>query len=154
MPAAIGGGAIVHYLKHHCGEKLITWRPCANRQTITLCLMLQRRRIPIWSNPRCSRTSLLAVLDHTAPMGGRKLRSWICSHCATVNWNRRQQMIADLLHESDFARSLRHRSNRFAISSAPPGGFRRLPAMRGTWLRPCAPADSRIKTELAKLTER
>src|SRR4029453_8503209 len=55
-------------------------------------------------------TSLLAVLDRTVtPMGGRKLRSWILQPLRDLSeLNRRQRMIADLLHESDLLGSLRH----------------------------------------------
>ena len=54
-------------------------------------------------------TSLLAVLDRTVtPMGGRKLRSWILQPLRDLHeLNCRQQMIADLLHESDLLGSLR-----------------------------------------------
>jgi len=49
------------------------------------------------------------VLDRTmTPMGGRKLRSWILQPLRDLNeLNCRQQMIADLLHESDLLGSLR-----------------------------------------------
>jgi DNA mismatch repair protein MutS len=49
------------------------------------------------------------VLDRTVtPMGGRKLRSWILQPLRNLNeLNCRQQMIADLLHESDLLGSIR-----------------------------------------------
>jgi len=49
------------------------------------------------------------VLDRTmTPMGGRKLRSWILQPLRDLNeLNCRQQVIADLLHESDLLGSLR-----------------------------------------------
>src|SRR5438094_461318 len=54
-------------------------------------------------------TSLLAVLDRTVTrLGGRKLRSWILQPLRDLHeLNCRQQMIADLLHESDLLGSLR-----------------------------------------------
>src|SRR4029453_7909530 len=61
-------------------------------------------------SPGARDTSLLAVLDRTVtPMGGRKLRSWILQPLRDLKeLNHRQQMIADLLHESDLLGSLRH----------------------------------------------
>ena len=55
-------------------------------------------------------TSLLAALDRTVtPMGGRKLRNWILQPLRDLDeLERRQQMIADLLHESDLIAALRH----------------------------------------------
>src|SRR2546425_1014805 len=55
-------------------------------------------------------TSLLAALDRTVtPMGGRKLRSWLLQPLRDLaELERRQQMIADLLHEPDLIAALRH----------------------------------------------
>ena len=54
-------------------------------------------------------TSLLAVLDRTVtPMGGRKLRAWILQPIRTLaELERRLQLIADLLQESDLLAALR-----------------------------------------------
>src|SRR5207247_2377780 len=54
-------------------------------------------------------TSLLAVLDRTVtPMGGRKLRTWILQPLRNLTeLVCRQQMIGDLLQESDLLGSLR-----------------------------------------------
>src|SRR5262249_38835696 len=54
-------------------------------------------------------TSLLAALDRTVtPMGGRKLRSWLLQPLRNLmELERRQQMIDDLLHESDLIANLR-----------------------------------------------
>jgi DNA mismatch repair protein MutS len=53
--------------------------------------------------------SLLAALDRTVtPMGGRKLRSWILQPLRDLaELERRQQLIADLLHEADLLAALR-----------------------------------------------
>jgi DNA mismatch repair protein MutS len=53
--------------------------------------------------------SLLAALDRTVtPMGGRKLRSWILQPLRDLGeLERRQQLIADLLHEADLLAALR-----------------------------------------------
>ena len=53
-------------------------------------------------------TSLLSVLDRTVtPMGGRKLRAWILQPLRDLaELQRRQQMIADLLQESDLLASI------------------------------------------------
>ena len=54
-------------------------------------------------------TSLLAVLDRTVtPMGGRRLRSWILQPIRDLSeLEKRQQLIGDLLQESDLLVSLR-----------------------------------------------
>jgi len=113
MPAAVGAaGAIVHYLKHHLRRKidhLATLRCNSADDHVVLDAATQTNLDLVESRgPRD--TSLLAVLDRTVtPMGGRKLRSWILQPLRDLNeLNCRQQMIADLLHESDLLGSLRH----------------------------------------------
>jgi len=112
MPAAVGAaGAIVHYLKHHLRRKidhLATLRCNSADDHVVLDAATQTNLDLVESRgPRD--TSLLAVLDRTVtPMGGRKLRSWILQPLRDLNeLNCRQQMIADLLHESDLLGSLR-----------------------------------------------
>jgi DNA mismatch repair protein MutS len=112
MPAAVGAaGAIVHYLKHHMRRKidhLATLRCNSSDDHVVLDAATQTNLDLVESRgPRD--TSLLAVLDRTVtPMGGRKLRSWILQPLRDLNeLNCRQQMIADLLHESDLLGSLR-----------------------------------------------
>src|SRR5689334_586621 len=113
MSAAVGAaGAIVHYLKHHLRRKidhLATLRCNSADDHVVLDAATQTNLDLVESRgPRD--TSLLAVLDRTVtPMGGRKLRSWILQPLRDLNeLNCRQQMIADLLHESDLLGSLRH----------------------------------------------
>jgi len=112
MPAAVGAaGAIVHYLKHHLRRKidhLATLRCNSADDHVVLDAATQTNLDLVESRGRRD-TSLLAVLDRTVtPMGGRKLRSWILQPLRDLNeLNCRQQMIADLLHESDLLGSLR-----------------------------------------------
>jgi DNA mismatch repair protein MutS len=113
MLAAIGAaGAIVHYLKHHLRRKidhLATLR-CESTDDHVVLDAATQTNLDLVESRGARDTSLLAVLDRTVtPMGGRKLRSWILQPLRDLNeLNRRQQMIADLLHESDLLGSLRH----------------------------------------------
>jgi DNA mismatch repair protein MutS len=113
MPAAIGAaGAIIHYLKHHLRRKidhLATLR-CESADDHVVLDAATQTNLELVESRGPRDTSLLAVLDRTVtPMGGRKLRSWILQPLRDLNeLNRRQQMIADLLHESDLLGSLRH----------------------------------------------
>src|SRR5207249_7778632 len=103
-------------------------------------------------------TSLLAVLDRTVtPMGGRKLRNWILQPLRDVNeLNCRQQMIADLLHESDLLGSLRHALKSIRDIERAAG---RLSQASGNardlvTLKNALQQIPGLKTELAKRTER
>jgi DNA mismatch repair protein MutS len=113
MPAAIGAaGAIVHYLKHHLRRKidhLATLR-CESSDDHVVLDAATQTNLDLVESRGARDTSLLAVLDRTiTPMGGRKLRNWILQPLRDLNeLNCRQQMIADLLHESDLLGSLRH----------------------------------------------
>ncbi len=113
MPAAIGAaGAMVHYLKHHLRRKidhLATLR-CESADDHVVLDAATQTNLDLVESSGARDTSLLAVLDRTVtPMGGRKLRSWILQPLRDLTeLNRRQQMIADLLHESDLLGSLRH----------------------------------------------
>src|SRR5436190_2705218 len=112
MPAAIGAaGAIVHYLKHHLRRKidhLATLR-CESAADHVVLDAATQTNLDLVESRGARDTSLLAVLDRTVtPMGGRKLRSWILQPLRDLNeLNCRQQVIADLLHESDLLGSLR-----------------------------------------------
>src|SRR6476659_73278 len=112
MPAAIGAaGAIVHYLKHHLRRKidhLATLR-CESADDHVVLDAATQTNLDLVESRGARDTSLLAVLDRTVtPMGGRKLRSWILQPLRDlIELNRRQQMIADLLHESDLIAALR-----------------------------------------------
>ena len=113
MPAAVGAaGAIVHYLKHHLRRKidhLATLR-CDSADDHVVLDAATQTNLDLVESRGARDTSLLAVLDRTVtPMGGRKLRSWILQPLRDLGeLNRRQQMIADLLQESDLLGSLRH----------------------------------------------
>src|SRR5437763_7701402 len=113
MPAAVGAaGAIVHYLKHHLRRKidhLATLR-CELPDDHVMLDAATQTNLDLVESRGARDTSLLAVLDRTVtPMGGRKLRSWILQPLRDLNeLNCRQQIIADLLRESDLLGSLRH----------------------------------------------
>src|SRR5262252_7421082 len=113
MPAAIGAaGAIVHYLKHHLRRKIdhLATLHCESADDHVVLDAATQTNLDLVESRGARDTSLLAVLDRTVtPMGGRKLRGWILQPLRDVNeLNRRQQMIADLVHESDLLGSLRH----------------------------------------------
>jgi DNA mismatch repair protein MutS len=113
MPAAIGAaGAIVHYLKHHLRRKIdhLSTLRCESADAHVVLDAATQMNLDLVEARGAHDTSLLAVLDRTAtPMGARKLRSWILQPLRDLNeLNRRQQMIADLLHESDLLGSLRN----------------------------------------------
>jgi DNA mismatch repair protein MutS len=113
MPAAIGAaGAIVHYLKHHLRRKIdhLSTLRCESADAHVVLDAATQMNLDLVESRGAHDTSLLAVLDRTAtPMGARKLRSWILQPLRDLNeLNRRQQMIADLLHESDLLGSLRN----------------------------------------------
>src|SRR5689334_17023746 len=113
MPAAVGAaGAIVHYLKHHLRRKidhLATLR-CESANDHVVLDAATQINLDLVESRGARDTNLLAVLDRTlTPIGARKLRSWILQPLRDLNeLNCRQQMIADLLHESDLLGSLRH----------------------------------------------
>src|SRR5205085_9729560 len=112
MPEAIAAaGAIVHYLKHQLRRKIDHLRSlkCDAPTDYVLLDAATQNNLEL-VEPRGARdTSLLAVLDRTStPMGARKLRSWILQPLRDLNeLGCRQQMIADLLQESDLLGSLR-----------------------------------------------
>jgi DNA mismatch repair protein MutS len=112
MPAAIGAaGAIVHYLKHQLRRKIdhLSSLRCESADDHVVLDAATQTNLDLVDSRGARDTSLLAVLDRTVtPMGGRKLRSWILQPLRDLNeLNCRQQMIADLLHESDLLGSLR-----------------------------------------------
>src|SRR5213080_3306423 len=112
MAAAIGAaGAIVHYLKHHLRRKIdhLGTLRCESADDHVVLDAATQTNLDLVESRGARDTSLLAVLDRTmTPMGGRKLRSWILQPLRDLNeLNCRQQMIADLLHESDLLGSLR-----------------------------------------------
>src|SRR6266576_1515896 len=161
MPAAIGAaGAIVHYLKHHLRRKidhLATLRYESADDHVVLDAATQTN-LDLVESRGARDTSLMAVLDRTVtPMGGRKLRSWILQPLRDLSeLNRRQQMIADLLHESDLLGSLRHSLKSIRDIERAAG---RLSQASGNardlvTLKNALQQIPGLKTELAKLTER
>jgi DNA mismatch repair protein MutS len=161
LPAAIGAaGAIVHYLKHHLRRKidhLATLR-CESVDDHVVLDAATQTNLDLIESRGARDTSLLAVLDRTVtPMGGRKLRSWILQPLRDLSeLNRRQQMISDLLHESDLLGSLRHALKSFRdieraagrLSQAS-GNARDLVALKSSLQH-----IPQLKTELGKLIER
>jgi DNA mismatch repair protein MutS len=161
MPAAVGAaGAIVHYLKHHLRRKidhLATLR-CELPDDHVMLDAATQTNLDLVESRGARDTSLLAVLDRTVtPMGGRKLRSWILQPLRDLNeLNCRQQIIADLLRESDLLGSLRHAlksirdieraAGRLSQAS---GNARDLVALKNSLQH-----IPQLKTELGKLIER
>jgi len=112
MPAAIGAaGAIIHYLKQQLRRKVdhLTSLRCDARDNYVMLDAATQVNLELVESRGARNTSLLAALDRTiTPMGGRKLRSWLLQPLRDlVELERRQQMIADLLHESDLIAALR-----------------------------------------------
>ncbi|MGH8525075.1 MAG: DNA mismatch repair protein MutS, partial [Gammaproteobacteria bacterium] len=103
-------------------------------------------------------TSLLAVLDRTVtPMGGRKLRAWILQPLRSLTeLERRQQMIADLLQETDLLastraelKSIRDIERAAGRLSQASGNARDLVALKTSLQQ-----IPKLKAELQKLIER
>ena len=136
MPAAIGAaGAIIHYLKQQLRRKVdhLTSLRCDARDNYVMLDAATQVNLELVESRGARNTSLLAALDRTVtPMGGRKLRSWILQPLRDlVELERRQQMIADLLQESDLIAALA------PFAEIDPGSGARLrPAEPG--IRQCA----------------
>ncbi|KAG0505827.1 MAG: DNA mismatch repair protein MutS [Candidatus Udaeobacter sp.] len=112
MPQAVAAaGAIVHYLKHQLRRKIdhLTSLRCDAPAHYVVLDAATQTNLELVESRSARDTSLLAVLDRTVtPMGGRKLRAWILQPLrAVAELECRQQMIADLLQESDLLGSLR-----------------------------------------------
>ena len=109
--AVAAAGAIVHYLKHQLRrniDHLTSLRCDASAEYVVLDAATQTNLELVESRgPR--NTSLLAVLDRTVtPMGGRRLRSWLLQPLRNLHeLDRRQEMIADLLQETDLLAAIR-----------------------------------------------
>src|SRR5213083_2074510 len=112
MPQAVAAaGAIVHYLKYQLRRKidhLTSLRCDAPTHHVVLDAATQTN-LELVESRSARDTSLLAVLDRTiTPMGGRRLRAWILQPLRNLTELKcRQQMIGDLLQESDLLASLR-----------------------------------------------
>ena len=110
-PAVAAAGAIVHYLKHQLRRKIDHLRSlrCDAPAHYVVLDAATQINLELVESRSARDTSLLAVLDRTVtPMGGRKLRAWILQPLRNlVELQCRQQMIADLLQETDLLASLR-----------------------------------------------
>ena len=112
MPAAVAAaGAIVHYLKHQLRRKIdhLTSLRCDAPADHVLLDSATQANLELVGSRGTRDASLLSVLDRTiTPMGARKLRAWILQPLRDLNeLRRRQQMIGQLLQESDLLGSIR-----------------------------------------------
>ena len=109
--AVAAAGAIVHYLKYQLRRKIdhLTSLRCDAPTEYVLLDAATQTNLDLVESRGARGPSLLAVLDRTiTPMGGRKLRSWILQPLRNLpELERRQQMIADLLHEPDLLAAIR-----------------------------------------------
>ena len=161
MPQAIGAaGAIIHYLKHQLRRKIdhLTGLRCDVATDHVVLDAATQTNLELVASRGARDTSLLAVLDRTVtPMGGRKLRAWILQPLRTlVELERRQQLIADLLQESDLLAALRSelkamRDIERAVGrlSQASGNARDLVALKTSLQQ-----IPKLKAELQKLIER
>jgi DNA mismatch repair protein MutS len=109
--AVAAAGAVVHYLKHQLRRQidhLTSLRCDAPSEHVVLDLATQAN-LELVASRSARDTSLLTALDRTVtPMGGRKLRAWILQPLRDLHQlHRRQQFIADLLHEPQLLASVR-----------------------------------------------
>ena len=112
MTAAVAAaGAIVHYLKHQLRRKIdhITSLRCDAPANHVLLDSATQANLELVESRGARDASLLSVLDRTiTPMGARKLRAWILQPLRDLTkLQRRQEMIGQLLHESDLLGSIR-----------------------------------------------
>ncbi|MFL6538040.1 MAG: DNA mismatch repair protein MutS [Chthoniobacterales bacterium] len=112
MHAAISAaGAIVHYLKHQLRRKIdhIGGIRCDASEAYVLLDAATQTNLELISSRNARDTSLLAAIDRTVtPMGGRKLRGWILQPLRELReLERRQQLIVELLQESDLLAAVR-----------------------------------------------
>src|SRR5213076_199127 len=112
MPAAVAAaGAIVHYLKHQLRRKIdhLTSLHCDAPADHVLLDSATQANLELveWRGARD--VSLLSVLDRSiTPMAARKLRAWILQPLRDLTQlQRRQQMVGQLLQESDLLGSIR-----------------------------------------------
>jgi DNA mismatch repair protein MutS len=112
MPAAVAAaGAIVHYLKHQLRRKIdhLTSLRCDAPADHVLLDSATQANLELVESRGARDASLLSVLDRTiTPMGARKLRAWILQPLRDLTeLQRRQQMVGQLLQESDLLGSIR-----------------------------------------------
>src|SRR5436190_5835542 len=161
MPQAVAAaGAIVHYLKHQLRRKIdhLTALHCDAPADYVLLDSATQANLELveWRGAR--NVSLLSVLDRSiTPMGARKLRAWILQPLRDLTeLQRRQEMIGQLLQESDLLGSIRtelksirdieRAAGRLSQAS---GNARDLVALKTSLQQ-----IPRLKAELAKLIER
>jgi DNA mismatch repair protein MutS len=161
MPQAVAAaGAIVHYLKHQLRRNIdhLTSLRCDSPAEYVMLDAATQTNLELVESRGSRNTSLLAVLDRTiTPMGGRRLRSWILQPLRNLHeLERRQQMIADLLQETDLLaairaqlKSIRDIERATSRLSQASGNARDLVALKAS-LREIP----RLKGELQKLIER
>src|SRR5882757_799130 len=112
MPAAVAAaGAIVHYLKHQLRRKIdhLTSLHCDAPADHVLLDSATQANLELVESRGARDASLLSVLDRSiTPMGARKLRAWILQPLRDLTeLQRRQQMVGQLLQESDLLGSIR-----------------------------------------------
>src|SRR5213083_2480337 len=112
MPQAVAAaGAIVHYLKHQLRRKIdhLTSLRCDAAAQYVLLDSATQANLELVESRGARDASLLSVLDRTiTPMGARKLRAWILQPLRDLTeLQRRQQMVGQLLQESDLLGSIR-----------------------------------------------
>jgi DNA mismatch repair protein MutS len=112
MPAAVAAaGAIVHYLKHQLRRKIdhLTSLHCDAPADHVLLDSATQANLELVESRGVGDSSLLSVLDRTiTPMGARKLRAWILQPLRDLTeLQQRQQIVGQLLQESDLLGSIR-----------------------------------------------
>src|SRR5262245_2824410 len=109
--AVAAAGAIVHYLKHQLRRKIdhLTSLRCDAPADHVLLDSATQANLELVESRGERPTSLLSVLDRTiTSMGARKLRAWILQPLRDLTeLKQRQQMIGQLLQESELLGSLR-----------------------------------------------
>src|SRR5215510_14207016 len=161
MSAAVAAaGAIVHYLKHQLRRKIdhLTSLRCDAPADHVLLDSATQANLELVDSRGVRDASLLSVLDRTiTPMGARKLRAWILQPLRELTeLQRRQQMVGQLLQESDLLGSIRaelksirdveRAAGRLSQAS---GNARDLVALKTSLQQ-----IPKLKAELAKLIER
>jgi DNA mismatch repair protein MutS len=158
--AVAAAGAIVHYLKHQLRRNIdhLTSLRCDAPADYVMLDAATQTNLELVESRGARNTSLLAVLDRTVtPMGGRKLHSWILQPLRGLHeLERRQQMIADLLQETDLLaairaqlKSIRDIERATSRLSQASGNARDLVALKFSLQQ-----VPKLKSELQKLIER
>jgi DNA mismatch repair protein MutS len=161
MPQAVAAaGAIIHYLKHQLRRNIdhLTSLRCDAPAEYVMLDAATQTNLELVESRGARNTSLLAVLDRTiTPMGGRRLRSWILQPLRNLHeLERRQQMVADLLQETDLLaairaqlKSIRDIERATSRLSQASGNARDLVALKNSLQE-----IPKLKNELQKLIER